>query len=289
MLYSATLSYRVVSLARNHLNDPVRVSVHPEELVLENIAQELYHVAGREKVSLLLGLIEREQPRRSMVFVNTKRGGEELAWRLNQNNAKAVYISGDLPQNRRSKIIEQMKDGQITMLVATDVASRGLHVEDVTHVFNYDVPQDPEDYIHRIGRTGRVGASGKAITLACDDYVYCLPAIEDFIKMKIPAHQPTDELLADDTSGYYRSQRPTGKGRSRDGKRPRRGGGRRPGRRSDSGGRSHKGNGHGHAKAEERPRQMSSAAKKTAPRKDADSAPRKRVRRRIGDGQGLGE
>ncbi|TNF23675.1 MAG: DEAD/DEAH box helicase [Deltaproteobacteria bacterium] len=204
MLFSATLSAEVMRLARRHMSDPVEVNVAPEQLVVEEIEQSLYHVANREKVSLLLGLLQREQPQRTMIFVNRKVDGEALTWRLNHNGYESVYLSGDLPQKKRLKIIEGMKAGKIEILVATDVASRGIHVDDVTHVFNYDVPQDPEDYVHRIGRTARAGASGKAITLACEETVMSLPAVEELIERRIPVEFADDELYIPDRAGRFR-------------------------------------------------------------------------------------
>ena len=207
LLFSATLSDQVMRLARQHMNEPVEVSVAPDQLIVDGIDEELYHVSSAEKVEFLLGLIEREKPTRSMIFVNRKVDGEELVWRLNGNGQKAVYISGDLPQNKRSKIIAALKEGRIGMLVATDVASRGLHVSDVSHVFNFDVPQDPEDYVHRIGRTARAGASGKAITLACDDYAYCLSALEEYLTRKVPVRFPEGDIRVTDRAGYFRRRR----------------------------------------------------------------------------------
>jgi len=204
MLFSATLSAEVMRLARRHMNNPIEVNVAPEQLVVEEIEQSLYHVANREKVSLLLGLLQKEQPHRAMIFVNRKVDGEALTWRLNHNGYESVYLSGDLPQKKRLKIIDGMKAGKIEILVATDVASRGIHVDDITHVFNYDVPQDPEDYVHRIGRTARAGAKGKAITLACEETVMSLPAVEELLEGKVPVVFAGDDLYIPDRAGRFR-------------------------------------------------------------------------------------
>ena len=174
---------------------------------MEEIDQRLYHVASHEKLELLLGLMHIEQAHRALIFVNTKRDGEELTWILNQNGYQTVYISGDIPQKKRSRIIEAIKEGKIQYLVATDVASRGLHVDDISHVFNYDVPSDPEDYVHRIGRTARAGASGKAITLASERYVVSLPAVEKYIKIKVPTVYVEDELLRENKARRFRRER----------------------------------------------------------------------------------
>lgn len=204
MLFSATLSDEVMRLARRHMSDPLEVKIESENLVVDEIEQSLYHVANREKVSLLLGLLQREQPHRVMIFVNRKVDGEALTWRLNNNGYESVYLSGDLAQKKRLHIIDGMKAGHIEILVATDVASRGIHVDDVTHVFNYDVPQDPEDYVHRIGRTARAGAKGKAITLACEETVMSLPAVEALLGGKIPTEFADDDLYIPDRAGRFR-------------------------------------------------------------------------------------
>lgn len=207
LLFSATLDDRVMRLARRWMNQPERVEVNPDSMVVDEIEQSLFHVGSDEKLPLLLGLLEREQPTRSIVFINRKVVGEELAWRLNENGVQAVYMSGDLPQSKRTGIIEALKRGEIQLLVTTDVASRGLHVDDISHVFNYDLPQDPEDYVHRVGRTARAGATGRAISLACEDYVFSLEPIQKLIESEIPSEWVTDDLLGDDKSGRFRRRR----------------------------------------------------------------------------------
>ena len=207
LLFSATLSQQVMQLAWRHMVEPVEIAIEPERPVVEAIDQSLYHVSGREKVPVLLGLLHREAPNRAIIFVNTRRAGEELTWRLNHNGYQAVYMSGDIAQNKRLKILEAYKAGDVGILVATDVASRGLHVTDVTHVFNYDIPQDPEDYVHRIGRTARAGAKGRAISLACERFVYGLGAIEKFMSQKIPVEFIEDDLMTRDRAGRFHQQR----------------------------------------------------------------------------------
>ena len=209
MLFSATLSPEVMRLASRWLNSPKRVSIEPDKIAAEKIEQRLYHVSSREKIALLMGLMQKEQPVRSMIFVNRKVDGEELAWRLTQNGFETVYLSGDLPQRKRNRIVEALKAGQIQTLVATDVASRGIHVDDVSHVFNYDLPQDPEDYVHRIGRTARAGASGKAYTMACEDTVGVLPAVEKLLTKPIPVHYAEDEDFLPDRAGRFPRNRGT--------------------------------------------------------------------------------
>lgn len=195
MLFSATLSWAVMELADEHMNDPVKLAVAPEQVTAENIEQVLLHVGRHEKLPLLVGILQREKPERTLLFVNTKREAERLVQRLEDNGFHARAITGDVDQRVRLKVMRQFKAGELPMLVATDVASRGLHIEGVTHVINYDVPQDPEDYVHRIGRTARAGASGKAITLACETYVEAVEMIEELIGSKIPVIHVEDAML----------------------------------------------------------------------------------------------
>ncbi|MFQ5846599.1 MAG: DEAD/DEAH box helicase [Candidatus Methylomirabilales bacterium] len=194
-LFSATLGYREMELAYEFMNDPLKVSATPQQLTVAQVEEALYHVAREEKLPLLLGLLKRERGERILIFTNTKRGAHWLADRLTLYGYESRAITGDLDQKRRLKVMKDFKGGVLPILVATDVASRGLHIEGVTHVVNYDVPQDPEDYVHRIGRTARAGALGKAITLADEEYVLALPAIEALIGHKIPVEWPGDELF----------------------------------------------------------------------------------------------
>lgn len=209
-LFSATLGYREMELAYEFMNNPVSVSATPEQLTVAQVEEILYHVSREEKLPLLLGLLKRERGERILIFTNTKRGAQGLADRLTLYGYQSRAITGDIDQRRRLKVIEAFKKGELPILVATDVASRGLHIEGVTHVVNYDVPQDPEDYVHRIGRTARAGASGKAITLADEEFVLALPAIETLVGHKIPVEWPEDELFLKTAPA---SRPPAGKGR----------------------------------------------------------------------------
>lgn len=195
MLFSATFSQRILELAYEHMTDAVHIQVESEQLTGSRITQKLYHVSSDEKIKLLFGLLKAEDAERSIVFVNTKRAAEEVFNSLNANGYKAAVLSGDIPQNRREKLLEEFKNGELSIMVATDVAARGLHIPDVSHVFNYDLPQDVEDYVHRIGRTARAGAEGTAITFACEEYVYSLMDIQDYIKEEIPVESITEGLL----------------------------------------------------------------------------------------------
>jgi ATP-dependent RNA helicase RhlB len=196
MLFSATLSQRVMEMAYEFMNVVDKVQIEPEQVTAERVEQIAYHVARREKFPLLLGLMKKEtETVRVLIFVNTKREAEHLSGRLQHNDYKVAVLSGDVMQKKRMRILDDFKAGKITFLVATDVASRGIHIDGVTHVINYDLPQDPEDYVHRIGRTARAGALGKSISFADEDLAYFLPDIEEYIGQKIPSTVPMDEDL----------------------------------------------------------------------------------------------
>jgi ATP-dependent RNA helicase RhlB len=197
MLFSATLSYKVTELAYEHMNNPVLVKIETEEVTSKAIKQSAYCPANDQKIPLLLGILKHDQPLRSIIFVNTKRCAEELDATLNANGYKTAALSGDVPQEKRQKLLQSFQQNEISLLIATDVAARGLHIPDVSHVINYDLPQDVEDYVHRIGRTARFGASGEAISFICEDYAYSMPDIEEFIGQKIPVKAIDKELLAE--------------------------------------------------------------------------------------------
>lgn len=198
LMFSATLNQRVMELSYEFMNVPQKVSVSPEKMDAERIEQVLYHVANNEKFPLLLGLLRRGGMARTMVFVNTKREAERLQDRLNANDYPCRVISGDVEQRKRLNILEQFKRGELAILIATDVASRGLHIDGISHVINYDLPQDAEDYVHRIGRTARAGAEGEAISLADEDGAFYVEAIEEYIKHKIPVEWAEEELFIHD-------------------------------------------------------------------------------------------
>ncbi|MBJ6725326.1 DEAD/DEAH box helicase [Geomesophilobacter sediminis] len=238
-LFSATLNTRVMELAYEFMNIPEKVSVTPEQMTAERVEQVLFHVSRKEKFPLLLGLLRREGMDRTMVFVNTKREAEFLMDRLSANEYPCRVISGDVEQRKRMKILADFKDGKLPIMIATDVASRGLHIDGVSHVINYDLPQDCEDYVHRIGRTARAGAEGKAISLADEDGAFYLEAIEDYIKQKIPTEWAEDDLFVHD----YKRTKP----------RPKTDDKLAPGRRGKSGGeRGRSGSGRGKPAGEKR-------------------------------------
>jgi len=208
MLFSATLSFKVSELAYEHMNNPVKIEVAAGEAASDRIEESIYYPANEEKIPLLLALIKRIQPSRGIVFVNTKRAADRVWGFLESNGYKAALLSGDVPQKKREQLLKHFQDGEFPFLVATDVAARGLHVPEVSHVFNFDLPQDVEDYVHRIGRTARAGASGVAISFACEDYAFSLPDIEAYIKHKLPVMSASDEQLEKPQAAKRPEKRP---------------------------------------------------------------------------------
>ena len=194
MLFSATLSQRVLELAYEHMNNPELVRIEPDKVTIDRVRQAIYFPAMPEKIPLLVHLLRDSEAHRTMVFVNTKRMAERLEASLRANGFHAQAITGDVPQAKRLRFLRQFHEGELAVLIATDVASRGLHIPDVSHVFNFDLPQDAPDYVHRIGRTARAGAAGDAISFGCEEYAISLPDIETFIGHKIPVerYEPAD-------------------------------------------------------------------------------------------------
>ena len=195
MLFSATLSYRVLELAFEHMNGPEKITVETENVTADRVRQVVYFPATEEKQPLLLHLLGKLDEHRSIVFINTKAMAERLTRTLERNGYRVATLSGDVPQAKRERLLQRFQNGDIEILVATDVAARGLHIPAVSHVFNFDLPQDAEDYVHRIGRTARLGAEGDAISFACDLYAMGLPDIEKYIGQKIPTARVEAEML----------------------------------------------------------------------------------------------
>jgi len=223
MLFSATLSQRVLELAYEHMNNPELVRIEPDKMTVDKVRQLVYYPSMEDKIPLLVGLLRQAEARRTMIFVNTKRMAERLEAVLNANNFHAQAVSGDVPQNKRLRFLKEFHNGDLAVLIATDVASRGLHIPDVSHVYNFDLPQDAADYVHRIGRTARAGAEGDAISFACEDTAVSLPEIEDYLGHKIPSAPVTQEILATDLKSAPYSDSPRRPHGGRGG-----GGGRRP-------------------------------------------------------------
>ncbi len=235
MLFSATLSQRVMELAYEHMNEPELIQVEPDKVTADRVRQAIFFPSNEDKLPLLVGLIREMGTGRIMVFVNMKRDAEKVEDYLKANGIDAQAISGDVPQTKRQNMLKRFLGGELAVLIGTDVASRGLHIPDVHYVINYDLPQDCEDYVHRIGRTARAGAAGDAISFGCESYAMSLPEIEDYIGHKIPVASYKPEDLPELIKPPYRPRKPrggSGGGRKSGGGGGRKsGGGRRPTRR----------------------------------------------------------
>ncbi len=195
LLFSATLSHRVLELAYEHMNEPEKLVVETEFITAAKVRQKVYFPANEEKIPLLIGLLSRSEGARTMIFVNTKAWVERVARSLEKAGYRVGVLSGDVPQKKRESLLRRFQAGQLEILVATDVAARGLHIDGVAYVYNYDLPFDAEDYVHRIGRTARLGAEGDAISFACEIYAQSLPEIEAYIAQKLPVEPVTAEIL----------------------------------------------------------------------------------------------
>src|SRR5881396_3737212 len=278
-LFSATLSFRVLELTWEFMNNPTQITIAPKQKTVERVEQMLYHVGREEKFNLLLGLLKREGGSRILIFSNTREEARRLEDRLTRNGWQARALTGDVDQKKRLKILNDFKEGQLPVLVATDVASRGLHIEAVTHVVNWDLPDDAEDYVHRIGRTARAGAGGKAISVVDEASALRIEAIEKFIGQKIHVEWADDDVFvneimptAEERRRYAEERRSRLAGRRE---------GFRPGRRGDRGDRrDRERRPEGHA-----PRPAPAPHPPTAPASpSAPDAQRRRRRRRRGPG-----
>ncbi len=251
MLFSATLNTYVKNLAWEYTRDPVEITIEAENITVSEIQQELLHVSSDEKMKLLVGILKHENPESAIIFCNTKRSCEVIAKRLVINEIQAEFMIGDLPQSKRLAILKKFKAGEIKILVATDVAARGIDVDDLAMVINYDLPVEAENYVHRIGRTARAGKSGKAYTFCSEQDVYNLPAIERYIEMSIPATVAYPGQMEEDKSAgmYIKTENWRGDDDydNRGGYRKGKDGDIHNRRRDDRDGRGHgKHNGHGH-------------------------------------------
>ncbi|MCK9169225.1 MAG: DEAD/DEAH box helicase [Treponema sp.] len=204
MLFSATLNSYVKNLAWEYTRDAKEITIEADNITVDQIDQELFHVSSDEKMKLLIGILKNEKPESVLIFCNTKRSCEVVSKRLSMNELKSEFIIGDLPQSRRQQVLNQFKEGKISILVATDVAARGIDVDSLSMVVNYDLPNEAENYVHRIGRTARAGKTGKAYTFCSEQDVYNLPAIERYIEMPIPAKvADASQMMEDKSSGTY--------------------------------------------------------------------------------------
>ena len=208
LMFSATLSHRVLELAYEHMNEPELLKVETENITVENVRQSVFYPANEEKLPLLAGLLRRFEGGRFMVFTNTRAAADLVERTLNANGFHSAAISGRVPQKRRQTLLKSFHDGEMPILVATDVAARGLHIPDVSHVINFDLPQDAPDYVHRIGRTARLGAKGEAISFACENYAFHLPEIEEYIGYTIPVEQAGEAELPELKKALPAAKRP---------------------------------------------------------------------------------
>ncbi len=220
MLFSATLSYRVMELAYEHMNSPEEIKIDADSRIAEKIDEYSYYPANEEKAKLLVNLLKRDNLEKVLVFVNTRHATDEVARTLGANHIKNAALSGDVPQKKREKLLEGFKSGKHNVLVATDVAARGLHIPEVDQVFNFDLPQDAEDYVHRIGRTARAGHSGEAISFICEKYAYSIMDIESYIGHRIPRREIDPELLTQITPAKGRGPRRSGSPNKKKGGKP---------------------------------------------------------------------
>ncbi|MEY4064729.1 MAG: hypothetical protein RIR26_937, partial [Pseudomonadota bacterium] len=203
LLFSATGSEKVKELAFEYLEEPEYIETDPVRITPERITQVAYAVTAEEKFPTLMGHIKAHNPECAIIFTNTKVVAEWVGYKLACNGLAAEVLTGDLPQRKRMTLIKKIKEGKCNLLVATDVLSRGLHVANLSHVYNFDIPDDEESFIHRIGRTARAGATGHAVTLICEDYGYNMGAVEELLGFKIPLEKVPDSYLqAPDNSDY---------------------------------------------------------------------------------------
>jgi ATP-dependent RNA helicase RhlB len=195
MFFSATFTEEVVRLSDQWTQDPVRVEIEPQSVASKDVEQIVYLVEADRKLDLLLNLLAQPEAASVMVFANRRDQVRRLHERLERAGVSCGILSGEIPQQKRVKTLEAFREGKYRVLVATDVAGRGIHVEGVTHVVNFTLPEDPDDYVHRIGRTGRAGATGTSISFACEDDAFLLPQIEQLLGQKLPCVHPDPELL----------------------------------------------------------------------------------------------
>jgi ATP-dependent RNA helicase RhlB len=215
LLFSATLTPEVTRLSAQWTRNPVTVEIEPEQVAVDSVEQLVYIVTGEEKHALLYNIITGKQLERVIVFCNRKDETRRLAELLSRYQINCAILSGDVRQHKRVRTLENFKAGKIRVLVATDVAGRGLHIEGMDHVINYTLPRDPEDYVHRIGRTGRAGAAGTSISFADEEDSFFIPAIETLLGNELPCIHPQEEWLAPLPPAPKAKPRPKPKQRSR--------------------------------------------------------------------------
>ncbi len=222
MLFSATLDEKVINLSKSWMDDPVHIEIEPEHIAAESVDQKVYIITAKKKYALLYNILKQEKPKRAIIFANRRDGVRRVTRKLRAHGFKCNMLSGEIPQNRRMRTLDDFRAGKFNIMIATDVAGRGLHIDGVSHIINYNIPHDAEDYIHRIGRTGRAGCEGISITFACEEESFYLPAIEELLGQDLSCIQPEDEWLSAPPKVAVRSPRKkhsgsgSGRGRARD-------------------------------------------------------------------------
>jgi ATP-dependent RNA helicase RhlB len=197
MLFSATLTPDVTRLSAQWTKNPISVVIEPEQVAVDTVDQVVYIVTQKDKFALIYNIITKQDLRRVLIFCNRRDETRRLAEMLTRHSIDCDMLSGDVPQRKRIRTLDNFKSGKLRALVATDVAGRGIHIEDMSHVINYHLPRDPEDYVHRIGRTGRAGASGTSVSFADEEDSFYIPAIEEFIGRELTCTQPDEDWLSD--------------------------------------------------------------------------------------------
>jgi ATP-dependent RNA helicase RhlB len=228
LFYSATITEEVNHLAAQWTRKPVTIEIDSEQVAVDTVTQIVYLTTAKDKYNLLYNTIVNNKLERVIVFTNRRDETRRLTERLKRNDISCEMLSGEVPQNKRTRTLEDFRNGKIMVLVATDVAGRGIHIDGVSHVINYTLPYESEDYVHRIGRTGRAGTTGISISFACEEGSFYIPEIEAFIGAKLPCTTPEPELLIPAPKGtgtpekkVYQQKRPTNN-RNRSGRPPQR-------------------------------------------------------------------
>ncbi len=230
VLFSATLTDEVMRLAAAWMVDPERIDIEPEQVAVDTVEQKVFVVTDDQKFTMLYNIIKNDRPERIIIFTNRRDQAERLAEDLDRFGHKCEMLSGAVSQKRRMRILEDFKLGKVKVLVATDVAGRGIHVDGLSHVVNFNIPENPDDYVHRIGRTGRAGSTGQSITFACEMESFELPKIEALLGVELKCTMPPEELLEDLPPAPPRKHRPRPHGDRQGVKRhPHGSGNRRPG------------------------------------------------------------
>lgn len=216
MLFSATMTDEVKHLAAQWSRQADHVETEAEQVAVDTVEQIVYMTTAKEKYDVLYNLITKKDHQRIIIFTNMKNEARRLANRLQRNNISCVLLTGDVPQKKRMARLDSFREGRVNVMVATDVAGRGIHIDGISHVVNYTLPYEPEDYVHRIGRTGRAGESGISISFADEDGGFYLPDIEEFIGSSLPCAVPDEDLLTPAPKGSEkprRNERPKGRKR----------------------------------------------------------------------------